>query len=321
LIHAAVATRVKLPLGERGRALKQVIITADDFGLAPQVNEAVETAHRDGILSAASLMVAAPAAADAIARARRMPRLRVGLHLVLVDGHPCLPPAEIPDLVDPNGRLRSDLARFGLNIFSRPRVRAQLEAEIEAQFDAFRASGLALDHANAHKHFHLHPTVAGAIIAVGRAYGLRALRVPREPSRIWARAEPGTRPGLLHLTGPFARHLARRAHRAGLHCPDAVLGLAWSGAMTASRLAGLLAHLPEGCTEIYLHPATSDAFAGHADGYGYVQELAALVAPDDRGGEARRSDAWRLCGFRRGRRGAPVMTAGSRRRGTRRSRR
>ena len=58
-----------------------LVVTADDFGLHPTVNEAVERAHTDGILTAASLMVGAPAARDAIARARSLPRLRVGLHL------------------------------------------------------------------------------------------------------------------------------------------------------------------------------------------------------------------------------------------------
>ena len=78
--------------------MKRLVVTADDFGLALPVNAAVEAAHRRGLLTAASLMVTAPAAADAIERARRLPRLGVGLHLVLVDGKPALPPEELPDL-------------------------------------------------------------------------------------------------------------------------------------------------------------------------------------------------------------------------------
>ena len=65
--------------------MKRLVVTADDFGLSLEVNEAVEQAHREGILTAASLMVSAPAAADAVARAKRLPSLRVGLHLVLVE--------------------------------------------------------------------------------------------------------------------------------------------------------------------------------------------------------------------------------------------
>jgi predicted glycoside hydrolase/deacetylase ChbG (UPF0249 family) len=70
-----------------------LIVTADDFGLHEAVNEAVQRASREGILTAASLMMGAPATADAVRRARELPGLRVGLHLVLVDGVPLLPPA------------------------------------------------------------------------------------------------------------------------------------------------------------------------------------------------------------------------------------
>jgi len=82
-------------------------------------------------------MVAGAAAADAVARARRLPSLRVGLHLVLVDGLPLLPPERIPDLVDARARLRSDVTTAGVGMFRRPRVRRQLAAEIEAQFCAY----------------------------------------------------------------------------------------------------------------------------------------------------------------------------------------
>lgn len=255
------------------------MITADDFGLAPEVNEAVEIACRDGILTAASLMVSGPAAADAVARAQQLARLRVGLHLVLVDGRPVLPPQRLPDLVDASGRFRTGMAALGCAIAARPSVRRQVAAEIEAQFAAFRATGLRLDHVNAHKHFHLHPAIARATITIGARYGLAGLRVPTEPRSVLAAVEPQVRTNSAWMTAPWARLLARTARRCGLQAPDAVFGLAWSGAMTASRLTGLMHHLPPGRTEIYLHPATRDDFIGHAPGYGYREELAALTAP------------------------------------------
>jgi predicted glycoside hydrolase/deacetylase ChbG (UPF0249 family) len=158
-------------------------------------------------------------------------------------------------------------------------VRRQVAAEIEAQFAAFRATGLPLDHVNAHKHFHLHPAIARATVATGARYGLAGLRVPTEPRSVLAAVEPQARTSSAWMTAPWARLLARTARRSGLQAPDAVFGLAWSGAMTASRLAGLLHHLPPGRTEIYLHPATRDDFIGHAPGYRYREELAALTAP------------------------------------------
>src|SRR5262245_20077089 len=117
--------------------MKQLVVTADDFGLAGEINEAVETAHQHGILTAASLMVAGPASRDAVARAQKLPQLRVGLHVVLVEGTPTLPPERVPGLVDAKGCFRTDMARLGLDIALRGDVRRQLRAEIEAQFEAF----------------------------------------------------------------------------------------------------------------------------------------------------------------------------------------
>jgi chitin disaccharide deacetylase len=258
--------------------VRQLIVTADDFGAAVEVNLGVERAHRDGILSAASLMVAGAAASDAVARARTMPLLRVGLHLVLVEGKPILPASAVPDLVDPTGNFRTDMARAGAAMFFLPKVRAQLADEIEAQFAAFAATGLRLDHVNAHKHFHLHPTIAALIVKIGKAYGVRGARVPLEPKAVLARIERHRASCVVALTTPFARGLRRRFRRAGIASPDQVFGLAWSGGMTKERLAGLIEHLPEGLSEIYLHPATGP-YPGSAPGYQYASELAALTDP------------------------------------------
>lgn len=264
-------------MGVVQRPPKRLIVTADDFGTAREVNEAVELAHTHGILTAASLMMSGAAVDDALARARRLPRLRVGLHLVLVDGVPLLPADAIPDLVDADGRFPRDLARAGRNIFFRPSARRQLAAEIAAQFDAFHAAGLRLDHVNAHHHFHLHPTVAALVLDIGASRGLRALRVPSEPAALLARIDPSSPLREDWRAKPFRALLAHRVRRHGLMTPANVFGLAWSGAMTAPRVEALLRHLPDGVTEIYTHPATSDRFAGasgrHAD------ELAALMTP------------------------------------------
>jgi chitin disaccharide deacetylase len=256
-----------------------LIITADDFGLAPEVNEAVETAHSSGILTAASLMIGAPAAADAVDRARRLRSLKVGLHIVLTDGYPVSPPSRLPNLVDKSGRFRNDMAWASVRIFVDPMVRRQLAYEIAAQFEAFVATGLRLDHVDCHKHWHLHPTIAGHIFDIGQRYGMTALRVPCEPVRVLRLIEKQTSSRLSWVTSTCAALLKARVRRHRLLAADGVFGLAWSGAMTEMRVAGLLAHLPDGLTEIYFHPATSNTFSGAAPGYRYIDELAALVSP------------------------------------------
>lgn len=258
--------------------MRNLVVTADDFGAAVEVNQAVEVAHRQGVLSAASLMVTGSAASDAVQRARLLPTLRVGLHLVLVEGKPVLPAATVPDLVDKSGNFRSDMARSGAAMFFLPKVRDQLKAEIQAQFEAFRATGLKLDHVNAHKHFHLHPSIAALLLCQAKSYGMRGARVPLEPRAVLDRIEKNKPSGVAALTRPFARHLKGRFRRAGIIVPDHVFGLAWSGAMTTTRLAGLIENLPPGLSEIYMHPATGP-YPGSASGYLYEAELAALTNP------------------------------------------
>jgi hopanoid biosynthesis associated protein HpnK len=259
------------------------------------VNEAVEIGHRDGVLTSASLMVAGPGCADAVARAWRLPRLRVGLHLVLVEGRPMLPPAELPDLVTGEGLFRTDMAAMGAEIFFRPRVRRQVAAEIEAQFEAFARTGLALDHVNTHKHYHLHPTIAGLMLRIGRRYGMAASRAPIEPGDVLAAVEPTAAPPPALLTEPWARLVRSRYRRAGVAMADQVFGLAWSGAMTPDRVAGIVRGLPEGLSELYLHPAMAGGFEGAAEGYDYPGELAALLAPETRAAIA--DSGARLGGF------------------------
>ena len=258
---------------------KHLIVTADDFGLSPQVNGAVERAHRDGILSSASLMVAAPAADEAVEMARRTPGLRVGLHLALVEARPALPPSDVPDLVGPDGWFRRDTARFGAALFFSARMKRQLAREVEAQFALYAATGLPLDHVDAHQHFHLHPTVAGLMIRIGARYGMRAVRIPAEPGDIVRAIEPGARSALPAITAPWTRLLGMRMRRAGCRVPDQIFGLGWTGAMTAERVAGLLDRLPEGTTEIYTHPALDGDYQGAAPGYRYRDEFEALIDP------------------------------------------
>jgi hopanoid biosynthesis associated protein HpnK len=225
-------------------------------------------------------MMGAPATADAVARARRLPRLAVGLHVNLVDGNPMLPPDAVPALLDSAGAFDDNMLRAGIRFFFSPVARRQLEAEIRAQFAAFRATGLVLDHVNAHRHMHVHPTVAGLILRVGSDFGMRAMRVPDEPWRLLRRAAaPGECIGP-PLYAPWIALLRRRLGRAGMALNDRLFGMAWTGAMTEERLLRLVAVLPAGTSEFYCHPAQAQTprLVRTMPRYCPVEELAALVS-------------------------------------------
>ncbi|HKM63142.1 MAG TPA: hopanoid biosynthesis-associated protein HpnK [Acidisphaera sp.] len=260
---------------------REVTFTADDFGLSIAVNEAVEDAHRRGVLDAASLMVAGPAAEDAVARAKLLPDLQVGLHIVAVEGPCVLPYAELRAIAGPDGRLPPQQVELAFRYAMSRQAREQLAREIRAQFAAFAATGLTLGHADAHKHMHLHPVVGTTVIGTGREFGLTRLRVPAEPPAVMRAC--GERPTFgdraLHAWTGWLRTAARRA---GLQTTDHCFGLRWSGHVTAERLTLLARHLPPGSSEIYLHPATGRApeLARWMLGYEHEAEYRALLDPE-----------------------------------------
>jgi chitin disaccharide deacetylase len=260
---------------------RHLIVTADDFGLHEAVNDAVEQASSRGILTAASLMVSGPAAADAVRRARRLPNLRVGLHLVLADGWAALPPGQIPDLADAHGHMDCAMFSRGVRYFFGKAHRSQLAAEIRAQFSAFARTGLALDHVNVHKHFHLHTTILQLLVQIARECGARAVRVPDEP--FWFAARSAKWDIVLQgaLLAPYILLMKQQLRTAGIFHNDRIFGIAHSGAMNEGRILAVLSRLPLGVTEIYLHPATlsGSAIAESMPNYRHSDELAALLSP------------------------------------------
>jgi len=253
--------------------VKKLIVTGDDFGFSLPVNEAIEEAHRHGILNCASLMVGAKAVKDAVDRARRLSSLRVGLHLVLVDGSPVLPPPMVPDLVTKKGEFSSQLVRAGINFFFRKQARRQLEDEIRAQFQAFLETGLSLDHVNSHHHMHLHPTILALILRVGRDYGMEAIRFPYEPPFLsWraSRTHLAQRILLWLFLRPWLTLFKKRLERAQVRSNDFLFGLNDSGSMDLDLALRFLKHSPSGVTEIYFHPGDDP------------NELEALINPATR---------------------------------------
>ena len=268
---------------------KRVIITGDDFGLAVPVNEAIELGFRDGVLTTTSLLVAEAAAADAAQRARDNPGLRVGLHLAVCDGRPLLPRSQIESLVNARGELRHPVLavlRFWLLGWSRRQAR-ELEAEIRAQFEAFRATGLTMDHVTGHNNMQLHPAVLPILMRLAREYGVRAVRVPYEPLLAsWRAARHGFLGRLLvwSVMRPWSAHVKRRLIREGFVVNDYLFGVFDCGALDGALLQRIIEQLPEGLSEIHCHPATRRCaeLDKNMPSYGHEAELGALLDPSVR---------------------------------------
>ena len=276
---------------------KSVIITGDDFGLAVPVNEAIEEAHQRGVLTNTSLLIGSPCAEDAVMRARRNSSLHVGLHVAVCEGTPVLNPRDIPDLVNERGKLRSPVCAAA-GFFLYPHVKEQLQREIRAQFEAFRATGLTLDHVNGHNNMQLHPVVMPILLSVAREYGARAIRLPFEPLRASLRAARSI--GALGpadprrarcsawlrflqwlVMRPWAAYVKQRYKRAGFAVNDYVFGIYDCGGMDLDMLLGIVRNLPQGVSEIHCHPATRRCaeIDGPMPTYQHEAELLALTSP------------------------------------------
>jgi hopanoid biosynthesis associated protein HpnK len=267
---------------------RRLVVAGDDFGAAPEVNAAIVRAHRDGILTSASLMVTGDAAAEAVALAREHPRLAVGLHLVLVQGRPASPPARIPRLARPDGTFRDWPVATGLRyawlVYCQRGGRDELRSEIEAQLAAFAATGLRLAHVDGHVNMHLHPMVLPLLLELAPRYGVRAVRLSREDLGAALRYD---RSGLLRKVGEgvvfraLAAWAKPRLRAAGIVTARRVYGMHQTGHVDERYLLDLIRTLPPGVHELYCHPAERQpaALAAHQHGYDHATELGALVSP------------------------------------------
>jgi hopanoid biosynthesis associated protein HpnK len=251
--------------------LCRLIVNADDFGRSASINQAVIRAHREGILTTASLMVNEPGCEEAVALARENPTLGVGLHLTLLCGHSALPPEQIPGLVNANGEFGDNPAGAGFRYFFRRSLRGQLRQEIHAQFQKFRATRLPLDHVNGHLHLHLHPTVFRILMADSSQLGIKRLRLTFDPLRLNLRLASG-RLAYRALHVAIFHPLSARARSAlaqrGIRHTDAVFGLLQNARVDEAYVTRLLPQLPAGDSELYSHPSLDefknefDALAG-----------------------------------------------------------
>ncbi len=161
--------------------MKAIIINGDDFGLSPEVNTGIIRAHREGVMTSASLMVAAPAAAAAAAAARDLSGLDVGLHLVVCQGISVLPAGKLPGIVDAEGRFVENPVLGGIKYFFNRAIRERLRDECRAQIERHLDMVGYLNHIDGHLNFHAHPVLADILIELAGEYRVQCLRIPREP--------------------------------------------------------------------------------------------------------------------------------------------
>jgi hopanoid biosynthesis associated protein HpnK len=261
-----------------------LIVTGDDFGLSSLVNGAVIQAHRQGILTSASLMVNGEAFHEAVALAKENPRLGVGIHITLVRGTSTLSAGELLFLAGRNGQFAENPVTAGLRYFFEKRTRPLLEKEIEAQIEKFLSTSLVPSHMDGHLNMHVHPTVLEILLPLAQKYSIPAFRLPREPLVVNLKADhrnPGLKSFHYLVYRWLCSHAEKRLRPLQILFPDRFFGLLASGHLNESYLLRIIDSLGPGVTEMGLHPALAlpPELKQWAPQYEYEKELEALLSP------------------------------------------
>ena len=227
-------------------------------------------------------MITAPAVEHAIKNAKNLPKLNVGLHIVLSNGKAKLSHLEIPKLVNKIGEFQTSEFYSGIKYFFDIKAREQLKKEIRAQFEAFKETGLRLDHVNAHNHMHLHPTIFNLIIEIGRDYNLTAIRIPNEPpldSITNNKKEFIIRYLKWLFFKLFTSSMKKKCVKNNIHFNDIIFGFNDFGHMNIDKLVRIIPHISNGVTEIYSHPSIENNFYDNPrlNDYDFEAEFNALI--------------------------------------------
>jgi hopanoid biosynthesis associated protein HpnK len=239
-------------------AERAAIVTADDFGFSREVNAGVIRAHREGVLTATSLMVAGAARDEAAALARENPQLDVGLHLVVCRGRSVLGPERLTGVVDAAGDFAETPVAAGMRYFFNRAIRSRLRDEIRAQIELHLKLIGRLDHIDGHLNFHVHPAIADLLIELCAEYRVPCMRLPRE--RVFttlglARDHAARKIVEAVIFRALSRRARRKLDQRGIRSTDWLFGLHQTGHLTEAYMLGIVARLPPGLTELYFHPA------------------------------------------------------------------
>jgi predicted glycoside hydrolase/deacetylase ChbG (UPF0249 family) len=247
--------------------LRNLIVNADDLGWTEGVNLGIAEAHRNGIVTSASLLANGAAFASGVEMARTTPGLGVGVHLNLSDGEPVAERELVTTLLNDKGELEGRPESLLLKLARRSVSVLEIEQEWDAQIQKVRDSGVEPSHLDGHRHVQMLPGLFEIALRLAKKHGIAAVRISHEESSLRAALSAGAKQkgtvvmkqGVqargLKLLAPDARE---QAERAGIAAADFFCGIAQTGELTKEGVLRLLEILPEGTTELMCHPGYMD---------------------------------------------------------------
>jgi chitin disaccharide deacetylase len=255
----------------------QLVVNADDLGMSPEITRGILRAHREGVVTSASLLATCPDLDEVRRLLAAAPELGIGAHLNLLDGRPVADPAMVSSLLAPDGRFWSRGQDFITAWAKGKIIEAEVERELDAQVTRLRNAGIEVDHLDTHHHLGFLPAVGRAVETVAKRHGIGGIRsVVERPTLAWL-TEParGLQAGL--LTG--MAWLTRKQLGARRHGPQS-WGYVESGRLDEIRVLEIIGRLGPGPHELICHPGEEDVAPGEGPSVRYHRtgELTALTS-------------------------------------------
>jgi hopanoid biosynthesis associated protein HpnK len=255
-------------------AMIRLIVSGDDFGLHPMINQGIIEAHNGGILTSTSIVPCGQAVDHAVQLAKQHPGISVGIHLTFVEEVPVCKPEDIPSLVNADGRFLLSWKQLLPHLLGGRIQPDHLRQEAEAQMSRILDMGIIPTHMDSHQYLHLYPTVWKMIAPVLQKFKIERIRT------IGSEVMPGHRGWKSHTLELLSRRLQNELNRSGIWTPDHAAGTSLGGHITEQHIIQLLDNLPNGTTELICHPGQSDDELGkHYDwDFHWEDEKAALTS-------------------------------------------
>ena len=243
--------------------MRRLILNADDFGYTSGVNRAIVEAHSHGIVTSSTLMANGLAFLEAAQLAKNLPKLSVGCHVVLTDGRPILPAANLLSITTA-ANFRDGMATFAARAITGRMDAGEVSAEAAAQIRKIQSAGISVSHIDTHKHTHLFPKILRPLLRAAAECGVRAIRNPFGPrlplrsDHLLARPSLWARYVEVRILGGFAGKFREAVDREGFTTPDGTLGIVVTGALDETLFYAIARSIPEGTWEFVCHPGYND---------------------------------------------------------------
>lgn len=253
--------------------MKKLIVNADDFGLHTEVNKAIIYGHQRGCITSTSLITTGSAVEEAVGLAKENPRLGVGVHLTLVAEKPVLPPEKIPSLLGEDGKFLPSHVEFIKRYASGGINNEELYAECEAQILKATSLGLYITHLDSHQHLHVLPGLSTMCLKLMGKYNISRMRFPGEDF-LFLGGYPASVFRIVSKWGltTCAVMARKNAQKFNKRMPEHFFGMVAGGHNEEKYFMKILEDLPEGVSEIMIHPGADDAKLGQVYDWQYHWE-------------------------------------------------